>query len=75
MSIFFTEFNLFFKMVAAACHEMVGEENMDGLVFESVKIFSHIYSCSPSIALNLFTFFSFGILKVPWDSLVSISRL
>eukprot|EP00091_Calanus_sinicus_P025429 TRINITY_DN96_c0_g1_i7.p1 TRINITY_DN96_c0_g1~~TRINITY_DN96_c0_g1_i7.p1 ORF type:complete len:162 (+),score=31.44 TRINITY_DN96_c0_g1_i7:37-522(+) len=75
MSIFFTEFNLIFKMVAAACHEMVGEENMDGLVFESVNIFCHIYSCSPSMALNLFTFFSLGILKVPWDSLVSISKL
>merc|ERR1711936_387159 len=30
---------------------------------------------SPSIILNLLTFFSLGILKVPWDSLVSISRL
>eukprot|EP00091_Calanus_sinicus_P025423 TRINITY_DN96_c0_g1_i11.p1 TRINITY_DN96_c0_g1~~TRINITY_DN96_c0_g1_i11.p1 ORF type:complete len:146 (+),score=35.59 TRINITY_DN96_c0_g1_i11:53-439(+) len=48
---------------------------MDGLVFESVNIFCHIYSCSPSMALNLFTFFSLGILKVPWDSLVSISKL
>merc|ERR1719233_175169 len=27
-----------------------------------------IYSCSPSIALNLLTFFSFGILNVPCDS-------
>merc|ERR1719233_512930 len=34
-----------------------------------------IYSCSPSIALNLLTFFSLGILNVPCDSLVSISRL
>merc|ERR1719244_1087029 len=34
-----------------------------------------IYSCSPSMALNLLTFFSLGILNVPCDSLVSISRL
>merc|ERR1719477_396528 len=39
------------------------------------RSFSQVYSCSPSMALNLFTFFSLGILKVPWDSLVSISRL
>merc|ERR1719244_400156 len=45
---------------------------MDGCMF---RRFSQAYSCSPSIALNLFTFFSLGILKVPWDSLVSISRL
>merc|ERR1719260_538774 len=49
-----------------------GWGRMDGCMF---RRFSQAYSCSPSIALNLFTFFSLGILKVPWDSLVSISRL
>merc|ERR1719320_2044017 len=39
------------------------------------RSFSQAYSCSPSMALNLFTFFSLGVLKVPWDSLVSLSRL
>merc|ERR1719264_1335270 len=32
-------------------------------------------SASSPIILNLLTFFSLWILKVPWDSLVSISRL
>merc|ERR1712179_153962 len=35
----------------------------------------YLASSSSPIILNLFTFFSLGILKVPWDSLVSISRL
>merc|ERR1711915_1110632 len=33
----------------------------------------YLLSSSSPIILNLFTFFSLGILKVPWDSLVSIS--
>merc|ERR1711945_85580 len=36
---------------------------------------AYLASSSSPIILNLFTFFSLGILKVPWDSLVSISRL
>merc|ERR1711935_894640 len=61
-------------MVALACHQMAGGIGGD-LVFQFFWMFSYIYSCSPSMALNLFTFFSLGILKVPWDSLVSISKL
>merc|ERR1712179_465536 len=36
---------------------------------------AYFASSSSPIILNLLTFFSLGILKVPWDSLVSISRL
>merc|ERR1712129_526860 len=61
-------------MVALACHQMAGGIGGD-LVFQFFWMFSYIYSCSPSMALNLFTFFSLGILKVPCDSLISVSRL
>merc|ERR1719481_1863796 len=53
-----------------------GIGNMLILLFSSFLVLVYLFSASSSpIILNLLTFFSLGILKVPWDSLVSISRL